>query len=336
MTPQQSARGRLEWDETMGEDKEEMPEVESARAEVEHTRHEMSETLDAIRTKLDPAHLAEQAKQTAYDATIGRAQDAVETVVGTTREVMTEAMHTARGAMGGVMDNAKDAGSAVVDTIKANPIPSAMIGIGLGWLLMNARRRATPYQPYTDGGYLDTPTGGYGGYGAYTADEPGIGERVGDAAGQVQQKAGEIAGQVQHKAGEIAGQVQQKAGEVAGRVQAQASELTDRARAQAVRATDGFQTALEENPLAVGAVALGIGAVAALLIPETRKERELMGSARDSLVDRAQHAAQELGQKVQTVAQETISMASDVAREEAGRQGLTAPVEPSAPPAPAI
>jgi hypothetical protein len=55
-------------------------------------------------------------------------------------------------------------------------------------------------------------------------------------------------------------------------------------------------------------------------VPETPQERRWLGDARDRLVDKAQQAAQEVGQKVQAVAQEAM----DTAREEAHSQGLTA------------
>jgi hypothetical protein len=40
---------------------------------------------------------------------------------------------------------------------------------------------------------------------------------------------------------------------------------------------------LQENPLAVGTLAVGVGAAVGLAIPETSKEHEVMGEARDNL-----------------------------------------------------
>jgi hypothetical protein len=59
---------------------------------------------------------------------------------------------------------------------------------------------------------------------------------------------------------------------------------------------------LQENPLAVGTLAVGVGAAVGLAIPETSKEHEVMGEARDNLVDKAQEKVQETQQKVQQVA----------------------------------
>ena len=39
---------------------------------------------------------------------------------------------------------AQEAGSTIVETVRANPVPAALTGIGLGWLYMSARRQSCP------------------------------------------------------------------------------------------------------------------------------------------------------------------------------------------------
>jgi ElaB/YqjD/DUF883 family membrane-anchored ribosome-binding protein len=95
--------------------------------------------------------------------------------------------------------------------------------------------------------------------------------------------------------------------------------LGEQARYQAQRASGGFQRMLRENPLAVGTLAVGVGAAVGLAIPETSKEHEVMGEARDSLVDKAQEKVQETQQKAQRVAEE----AQSAVQQEAENQGLT-------------
>ena len=74
-----------------------------------------------------------------------------------------------------------------------------------------------------------------------------------------------------------------------------------------------------ENPLAMGALGIGVGAAVGLAIPETDKEHEVMGEARDTLVDKAQEKVQDVQQRAQSVAEEAQSAAKD----EAENQGLT-------------
>ena len=75
---------------------------------------------------------------------------------------------------------------------------------------------------------------------------------------------------------------------------------------------------LHENPLTVGALAVGASAAIGLAIPETSKEHEVMGEARDTVVEKAQEKAQEMQQSVQRVAEE----ARGAAQQEAENQCL--------------
>ena len=80
----------------------------------------MSSTIDAIQEKLSPQRLTEQAKDAVRDATVGRVQDMASNITET----------------------ARDTGSTLMDTIRENPLPAALVGIGVGWLFLSARRKA--------------------------------------------------------------------------------------------------------------------------------------------------------------------------------------------------
>ncbi len=54
-----------------------------------------------------------------------------------------------------------------------------------------------------------------------------------------------------------------------------------------------YEYYIEENPLAVGAVALALGAVVGFAIPLTTKENEYMGEYRDNVIEKAQATAQD-------------------------------------------
>ncbi len=101
-------------------DDTEVDEVAATRAEIERTRADMSETVDAIQERLSPENLKEQAKDRVKEATVGRAQEA---------------------------------GSGIMETIRANPLPAALTGIGLGWLLVSARRSASGQTRYRGRAY---------------------------------------------------------------------------------------------------------------------------------------------------------------------------------------
>src|SRR5688572_13317075 len=86
-------------------------ETRALRDDIRDTRERMSGTLDELGERLNPHRLKQQAKESIKDATIGR-----------------------------VTNMASNARHGVADTIRENPIPAAMIGIGLGWLFFNGRR----------------------------------------------------------------------------------------------------------------------------------------------------------------------------------------------------
>jgi len=264
----------------------EIDDVEATRVEIERTRAGMSETVDAIQDRLSPENLKQQAKDRVKEATVGKAQDA---------------------------------GSGIVDTIRQNPLPAALTGIGLGWLLVNARKQSSSRPPYREVTYRDAAyVEGYPPTHEYTPDTYGYPPRYeGEGAGG--SSAAQAAERARDKVGQTAGRAQDKAGELASRTQDGASQLSGQARYQARRAGDGFQRMLQENPLAVGTLAVGVGAAIGLAIPETSKEHEVMGEARDNLVDKAQEKVQETQQKAQKVAEE----AQSAAQQEAENQGLT-------------
>ncbi len=92
-------------------------------------------------------------------------------------------------------------------------------------------------------------------------------------------------------------------------MQNRASQLGSQARHQASRAGGGLQRMLNENPLTMGALAIGTGAAIGLAISKTSKEHEVMGGARDTVVEKGQ----EVQQSVQRVAEEAQGAAQQVA-----------------------
>ncbi len=265
-----------------------MGDVEVSRVEIERTRADMSETVDAIQDRLSPQNLKDQAKDRVKEATVGKAQEA---------------------------------GSGIIETIKANPLPAALTGIGLGWLLASARQQNSAQ--HRDVSRYRTPTNEHAPkvreYPLEDGYEEDNGSSAGEAVGRARDKAGETATQARDKAGEVAGRAQDKAENLGSRTREKAGQLGGQARRQAGRAGGGLQRMLDENPLAVGAVAVGAGAAIGLAIPETSKEHEVMGEARDTVVEKGKEKAQEVQQSVKQVAEE----AQGAAQQEAQNQGLT-------------
>ena len=179
--------------------------------------------------------------------------------------LMNQAKENVREAtIGRVGETAKGMSDMVMETIKRNPIPAAMAGAGLALLWMNKSEGSGNGngRRYEAGRYSNAYAYGSTAY-PYQGSEQGggIGEKAGDAASAVGSKVGDAASTV----GETAGQV---TGEVIDRGQQAAQEVGWR-----------VERFMQASPLAVGAIAIGAGALVGALVPETEKEREMLGDA---------------------------------------------------------
>lgn len=294
-------------------------EVAAAQIEVEidRTRSDMSSTIEAIGEKLSPQNVVEQAKETVRDATVGR----VERMVDSAGEMVSNAGQSAQ-----------QTGTGLLDTIKQNPLPAGMAAAGIAWLLKNRQsgsQGSGRYRSYdqayrTHGGYGGGYQGEYGGtyqppqgqaYQGGGYGGPGPGEKLGEAAGQARDTAGNLVSNVQQTTGDVVSGVQQRtsdvvgtatdrAGQVAGSVaegvSGVAGTVTETARVMpyqlqhtARKAQWQMSRLLNENPLALGVASVAVGAAAGLLLPTTRKEQEVLGQARDSVVEQAESKMRE-------------------------------------------
>ncbi len=228
-----------------------------------------------------------------------------------------------------LQDKAGDATALVsyrlAESIKANPIPAAIAGVSVGWLLLDALMK-----PNGSGGTAYISGNGYSGeydvnrgsaYGTNGGVKSALdqasnklsetGEKIGDAVDSAKAKIGDTAHDLQEKAGDIAHSVQVKAGDATSAVTAKASELGHAVQSNAQKATYVAQDFVTDNPLAAGAIALLVGTAIGLALPSTPQENKLMGTYRDQLADQAGQQAQDLIGKVQSVAGDAMDVAKE-------------------------
>ncbi len=271
-------------------------------------------------------------------ATIGKVEHMAHTVSETTRDMADSANDTTKGL-----------GAAVKGTIERNPLPAALAAIGLSWLYLKrpigASRRSAPssypsYPSYQAGPTGQRPLGDTIGNAAGTVgsavgsatDTVGntvgsaagaVGDTVGTAAGAVGEALGMTASTVGNTIGSAVGAVGDTVGGAAAGTQDVARGLVGEIQHQASQVGNGFQKLARENPLAVGVAGVAVGSLIGLLVPETAGERQLMGGARDTLMDKAAETAQDTMQKVGSVAQKAEGAAESAVKEGAQAQGLT-------------
>jgi hypothetical protein len=244
------------------------------REEIEATREDMSETVNAIQDRLRPGTIAANAADSIRDAAADRTRDIVE--------------------------------SEPVQYVRANPVPAAMVGIGLAglaWLAFGGRD-ADDYRRGRYGrsrarlgaGYYDETT--YGGQGARRYDREAYG-----AYGAEYGREGEG--------------LTERAGEMADDVRQRAQMATRQARRQVNRAQTTLQRTWNDNPLIIGAASAVLGALVGMAVPETEAENEWMGERRDQMVEGVQEAVREKVEDVQNVVRDKVESAQQAANETA-------------------
>jgi ElaB/YqjD/DUF883 family membrane-anchored ribosome-binding protein len=268
---------RYERNDATGDVPDADPEAERIVGEIEDTRSQMSSTIDEIGHRLQPENIAEQAKEKIREATVGRVERIVDDA-GTT---------------------AQRTGNTMMETIRQNPVPAALAAIGVGWLALRMRDQGT--STYGNGrryeyGYRGNGYGESGRGSDWYYEQRGSGRGIADDAAQ---RAQQVGSDVQRAAQDAVDQTQQRVREAQWQAQGTLNDVQQQA-----------QQTWQENPLALGALAVGVGAAVALAIPETQKERELMGEQRDELVRKVSSAASQALDEAQSKAQDVASQAS--------------------------
>jgi ElaB/YqjD/DUF883 family membrane-anchored ribosome-binding protein len=268
---------------------------EEIESDIERTRADFSSTIDAIQQKLTPREMMDQA--------------------------VDYALSTTPGAFG----------ANLVNSIRDNPIPVALIGLGVAWLMAAGRRpsegeirgrhravRRTVFYPDVN----DT----YDGASDYGSTSEGMLHRAtskaSETAHDLKEKVSAVGQRISDSASEMTGRLHQASHSARSRLQesaegaqARASEFGEQSRTQYYRAKDRVGHMIDEQPLFVGGLGVALGAALGAALPTTRRENELLGSTRDDLVGRVKETAREQAETLKQSAQRV----AQVAKEEAER-----------------
>ena len=241
------------------------------RNEIEQTQRDMSRTIDEIQHRLSPNYMMQRTKESIREAGV----------------------KTSRS---------------VVDRIRENPIPAAMVGMGL-YLLMRGdknqindnfkmapdwNRNREDFSSVAE--YRDF---NYEGGGAIA----GARDRVSGAVSNAREQAGEAMDSARDMTRDA----------IHGAADG-AHHLGEMARRRALMAQSQGRDFLTANPLMAGVAALAFGAIIGAIIPESDKENELMGQTRDRFAERAKDTAREGMDRARDIATAATSAATDAAK----------------------
>lgn len=231
-------------------------------------------------------------------------------------------------------DSARDYFSNLGRSVRDNPMPAALIGVGIGWLIYSsnsdssrggvptrfndkrqkrARHAAAETEPQTheydelyDEPLFDEPLYSEGAsidqhrQGSSSSDSGGLGQRAKGAL----HGAGDRARNMKSGAGERAHNVKSGASDRMQRMRQGSSDRLHNASSKARDTGSWLSDMAHENPVAAGALGLAAGALLGSLLPTSRAEQRAMGDTRDHLVDRASEMGSEQLDRASDKAQE--------------------------------
>lgn len=283
-------------------------EPEQIKEQIEETRNQMSETISAIEEKLSFANISDQvsdhissavttAKDAVYDAAFKKVKNIMKSVSKEFEDFS---------------ENFGEAGTYVVKSARQNPLPLALIGLGLGMLLVykttsgsdkksggkkrhkydDGNRGKSTFKQFADtsGDYLNTAQ-----------------KKVGDAAGSAYEGVSTAAASAYEGVTGAAVSAYEGASSFAGSTGEQVQTVARKAQSR-------YEDTLQENPLAIGAMALAVGAAVGLSIPISSYENQFMGETKDNLFQTAEDTAREALSKVQESAGDFISNVREEAK----------------------
>jgi hypothetical protein len=230
---------------------------DAIQADIHRTREQIDQTLHAVEQKLSPGELLQ--------------------------EVM-----SFFGQKGGSLDVSSKAGdllSGVARMIKENPVPSALIGIGLLGLARDSSSHDG--QRSSLGGKLE--------HAAQT-----VGDKTKQAAQTITEKAKNL---TEGESGEgISGQIEGAAEKV--------SDMASDARETIQQTYQKVRHRVEDDPIVLGALGIALGAALGAALPSTRVEDETFGEKSDELAARAKQVGEQLREGAKQVAHEVTSAIS--------------------------
>lgn len=224
-----------------------------------------------VEAQKDPAELEREIDQ--KRAEIGDIVHALENKLSP-GELIDTALGYVKGGGGEFFSN-------LCNTAKANPVPTVLTSIGLIWLMAGQNRQPP----------------------AYTSTGPSLTDKLSSKASGLKQQGNDL----RDKTSQMGHDMSASLAEARHRVSDTSRQTADKLRQQSERARGGFNHLLNEQPLALGAIGIALGALLAASVPPTRREDELLGQASDSMTDSLRHKAEEGYRKVTDMGQEVAS-----------------------------
>ncbi len=294
-----------------------MSHVEQLEQETERTRSEIADTLDELRASMTPGRIVDQLTDRLSD-----------------------------GAPAAFARNLKH------QTVN-NPLPVALIGAGLAWLMLSPRDsgrsisrgagerlrgagEAANDAAETIGSAADSASraaseratrAGAATVGTIQDAAGSMTDAVQGGAAQtadtVRETFGAAAQATQDNAARAADAMRETAGAISGSVQRTASTVTSSARVagrRTLQSGNAFVDFCREQPMVLAGLGLALGAVVGALLPATETENQLVGESSDRVKERAGDLAAEQYETAKQVGEHAFEAAKDEAIKQTNEQ----------------
>ncbi|VTU38499.1 hypothetical protein H6CHR_05235 [Variovorax sp. PBL-H6] len=247
--------------------------AEQIQADIQRTRADLDRTLTLLEHRLEPRRLMDQGVDYLRD--------------------------------NGAREYLSNLGRAA----KEQPLPLALVGVGLAWMMMTNGRSSSSV---ADGRAFGDAVGSTAADARSRAAEgmEGLRSRAGEMSGKVSDAASQLASQTR----DAAQRTSQGLSEAADAARARAAQVSEATRQGARKVRSGYDHLVNEQPLALGAIGLALGAVLAAAAPRTRQEDEWIGGTSDQLAEDAKRAGKEKLGEMQSAVSEAAAGSKEPVR----------------------
>jgi hypothetical protein len=238
------------------------PDPDAIQSDIRRTREQIDQTLDAVQHKLSPGELL---------------HEVLGLVRGSSRS---NGGNNGEGIPLG--SKARDLMSGLGRTIKDNPVPSALIGLGLISLVRSG-----------------------------DSHSDGLGDRIGNKLGtRAKHAAHKLGDKVQHlgegEHGEplsdrisgAADKAREKVGDKLEDARESIGDKLEDARETVEHGYERVRHRIEDDPIVLGALGVALGAALGASLPSTRIEDRMMGDKRDELASTAKQVGEQVREAV--------------------------------------
>jgi ElaB/YqjD/DUF883 family membrane-anchored ribosome-binding protein len=249
-----------------------------------------------------------------------------------------------------------DFGRNLMTSVRSNPLPAAITGIGLAWLMVSGSGTTADMGDGVRSGPSprdNRATPGFTGWGGEDLDlrlsdaemgvvrseneteetwrtrldaargsVVGVAREAGETAESFGQRISDAIGKAKQSVMGKVHDIQDRASDAGGQMSAMAQQASDKVAQGSQRAKEAGSKligTIGDNPLLLGAVALGVGALLGALIPQSEQEEAALGDAAAKIRQTARNAAQGVVDRGSEIADQVLT----VGLESASAHGLS-------------